>query len=412
MKGKKNKKSAFRKINDWLHLWLGLSSGIVVFIVSITGCFYAFQQEIKDAVEPWRFVEARDQAFVPPSVLLDTAMVHMPGKTPTGLTYSNKEGAAAVGYHTFDGGKENFSVIFMNPYTGEMQKKLQPIGTGEFDFFRFILDGHRALWLPYNIGRPIVGVGTLIFLVLLISGLIMWWPKKWNKTTYKKSFNIKLKGNFKRVNYDLHNVLGFYTIVFAMILAVTGLIWSFTWFEDSLYFVTSGGKEHPGHHHPHSDISKASLAGNDSVSMLDKAWYKVVVMEPEAKGFYLTPYPEDEEDPIEIIAYQNNGSWYNRNEYYFDQYTLERYRAQGDVYEEAAFADQLMELNYDIHVGAVWGLPGKILAFLVSLVTASLPVTGFLVWWNKRKKKKKKSGDSIVPKQRKNGKLNRKSAVV
>src|SRR5690606_11386378 len=133
---------------------------------------------------------------------------------------------------------------------------------------------------------------------------------------------------------------------------------------------------------------------------------------PEAKGFYLTPYPEDEEDPIEIIAYQNNGSWYNRNEYYFDQYTLERYRAQGDVYEEAAFADQLMELNYDIHVGAVWGLPSKILAFLVSLVTASLPVTGFLVWWNKRKKKKKKSGDSIVPKQRKNGKLNRKSAVV
>lgn len=387
---KKQKKSTFRRINNWLHLWLGLFSGIVVFIVSITGCFYAFQQEIKDAMEPWRFVEARDQAFVPPSQLLDTARVNMLGKEPTGLTYSNKEGAAAVGYHTFEGGKEEFSVIFMDPYTAEPIKKMETVGNGEFDFFSFIIDGHRALWLPYEIGRPIVGIATLIFLVLLISGLIMWWPKKWNKTTYKKSLNIKWNAKFKRINYDLHNVLGFYTLIFAFILAVTGLVWSFTWFSDSVYFVSSGGGEsHPVHQHPHSDISKAELSDNESISVLDRAWYKVIGQEKDAQGFYLTPYPEDPDDAIEIIAYQDQGSWYNRNEYYFDQYTLERYRVEGDVYEEAKIADKLTMLNYDVHVGAVWGLPGKILAFLVSLVSASLPVTGFMVWWNKKKKGKK-----------------------
>jgi uncharacterized iron-regulated membrane protein len=385
---KKPKKSTFRRINDWLHLWLGLFSGIVVFIVSITGCFYAFQQEIKDTMEPWRFVDARDEAFVPPSQLLDTARVHMPGMEPTGITYSNKEGAAAVGYHTF-GEKEEFSVIFMDPYTAEPIKSMQTVGNGEFDFFRFIIDGHRALWLPYSIGRPIVGIATLIFLVMLISGLIMWWPKKWNKNAYKKSFSIKWNARFKRVNYDLHNVLGFYSLVFAFIIAVTGLVWSFEWFEDTLYYVTSGGESHPGHHHPHSDISQAALVENESIPVLDRAWYKVVAQEPDAQGMYLTPTPEDPEDAIEIIAYQDNGTWYNRNEYYFDQYTLERYRVQGDVYEEAGFADQLMMLNYDIHVGAVWGLAGKILAFLISLVSASLPVTGFLVWWNKKKKDKK-----------------------
>ena len=174
---KKSKKSLFRRINDWLHLWLGLTSGIIVFIVSITGCFYAFQQEIKDAIEPWKFVKPREQAFVPPSQLLDTAAVHMPGMKPTGLTYGNRKGAAAVGYHYNEGGKETFSVVFMDPYSGEFLKKLQPIGNGDFDFFHFIIDGHRALWLPYEIGRPIVGVATLIFLFLLISGLIMWWPK-------------------------------------------------------------------------------------------------------------------------------------------------------------------------------------------------------------------------------------------
>lgn len=399
---KKSKKSLFRRINDWLHLWLGLFSGIIVFIVSITGCFYAFQQEIKDAVEPWRFVEARNEAFVPPSVLLDTAKAHMPGAKPTGLTYSNEEGAAAVGYHTFEEGKEAFSVVFLDPYTGEFLKKLQTEGNEEFDFFHFILDGHRALWLPYNIGRPIVGIATLVFVILLISGLIMWWPKKWNKSAYKKSFNIRWNGSFKRVNYDLHNVLGFYTLIFAFIIAVTGLVWSFKWFEDSLYYITSAGETKAEHVHPHSDVSRAELAGNDSIPVLDRAWYKVLSQEPDAQGMYMTPILEHPDDAIEIIAYQDSGSWYNRNEYFFDRYTLERYRTDDDVYVDASFADQLSLLNYDIHVGAVWGLPGKILAFLVSLVSASLPVTGFLVWWNKKKKKAK------APKKRDN----RKEAVL
>ena len=56
---------------------------------------------------------------------------------------------------------------------------------------------------------------------------------------------------------------------------------------------------------------------------------------------------------------------------------------------EAGFADQLAMLNYDMHVGVALGLPGKILAFFVSLICASLPVTGFMVWLNKKKKSKK-----------------------
>lgn len=389
MKSKKNSsKSIFRRVNDWLHLWLGLGSGIVVFIVSITGCFYAFQQEIKDALEPWRFVEAQAKPYVPPSQLLDTALVHMPGAKPTGLTYSNAEGAAAVG---FESGEHSFTAVFLNPYTGEFLYKQQSIGEGQFDFFRFIIDGHRALWLPYNIGRPIVGAATLIFLVLLVTGLVMWWPKKWNKSNRDKSFKVKWSGSFKRVNYDLHNVVGFYSLTLAFVLAVTGLVWSFEWFADSLYYVTSGGEEHPEHSHPHSDITKAGISAADTVSMLDKAWYKTKAQEPNAQGWYMTPILEDKDDAIEIIAYQDHGSWYNRNEYYYDQYTLEPFRVQGDRYSEASFADQLYLLNYDIHVGAAWGLPGKVLAFFISLICASLPITGFLVWWNKKKKANKKA---------------------
>ena len=96
------------------------------------------------------------------------------------------------------------------------------------------------------------------------------------------------------------------------------------------------------------------------------------------------------DDAIEIIAYQDHGSWYNQHTYYYDQYTLQPLRMDGDRFSTASFADQLMMMNYDIHIGTILGLPGKILAFFISLICASLPVTGFLVWLNKKKKKSKK----------------------
>ena len=384
VKKKKGKKTTIRKMNDWLHLWLGLISGTIVFIISITGCFYAFQQEIKDRIEPWRFVDERTEPFVPPSRILDTAAAYMPGQQPTGLTYGHSGEAAAVGYIGKTNGKATFSVVFINPYTGEFLKKQTPRGGGEFNFFNFILDGHTALWLPYEIGKPIVGMATLVFVVLLFTGLVMWWPKRWRKATRNKSFKIKLTGSFKRANYDLHNVLGFYSLIFAFVLAVTGLVWSFEWFDKSVYYVVSGGEIKQGHHHPHSDLSHKDLPWEDTMTPLDRAWYTTLEAADDINGMYMTPYPADDDDPIDITVYHLRGQWYDHSEYFYDRYTLAPLEMEGSKYREASFADQLAMMNYDIHVGSIGGLAGKVFAFFISLICASLPITGFLVWWNKK----------------------------
>ena len=380
----KLKKNAFRRFNDWLHLWLGLSSGIIVFIVSITGCIYVFQQEIKDALEPWRTVEVQASPFVPPSQLLDTAAKYMPNAQPTGLTYAGAKGAAAVGYGGMQNGQRTFSVVFMNPYTGAFLKKQQTQGGG-FDFFSFIIDGHRALWLPYPIGRPIVGVATLVFLVLLLTGLVMWWPKRWNHSSRKKHFRIKWRARFKRLNYDLHNVLGFYSLLLAFTLAITGLVYSFPWVEKVLYFIASGGEAQQAHHHPHSDLSYKDLPWEHAVSPLDSAWYATIKQVGPNGGMYMTPTLQDEDDSYEILVYHNEGSFYNQSAYFYDRYTIEELDMKGSKFNEASFADRLSMMNYDIHVGTILGFPGKVLAFLISLICASLPITGFLVWWNKKK---------------------------
>jgi uncharacterized iron-regulated membrane protein len=59
--------------------------------------------------------------------------------------------------------------------------------------------------------------------------------------------------------------------------------------------------------------------------------------------------------------------------------------------------ERLVEMNYDIHVGAIGGLTGKIIAFIASLVCASLPVTGFIIWWGKRRRALRPSFQKAEP---------------
>lgn len=59
-------------------------------------------------------------------------------------------------------------------------------------------------------------------------------------------------------------------------------------------------------------------------------------------------------------------------------------------------ADRLFKMNYDIHTGGIFGLAGKIFAFLISLLIASLPVTGTLIWWGRKKEKQTSMSIEVV----------------
>lgn len=382
------RKSIWRKINDWLHLWLGLISGIVIFIVSITGCLYAFQKEIKDASEPWRFVTEQNIKLAPPSKLLAEAKRQFPDKKPTGLTYGYRNEAAAVGFQSTANGKMEFSVVFMNPYTGKVIRK-STLGK-DFDFFRFVMDGHRALWLPYSIGRPIVGVSTIIFLFLILSGLVMWWPKKWKRNHLKQAFTIKFNAKFRRLNYDLHNVLGFYSFVLAGAIAVTGLVISFEWFSNGLYFLSSGGRHRTEIQNPKSRSSQLSALSSES--KLDAAWNAVLQKTGDARGgMFMNPEISDKAAPVEITVFNRPGKFYDKTDFFYDQYSLSEIPVKNSDYKTAEFAEKLSMLNYDMHTGQVWGLPGKILAFFISLICASLPITGFIIWLKRKKSAGKKN---------------------
>ncbi|MCW3807625.1 PepSY-associated TM helix domain-containing protein [Plebeiibacterium marinum] len=367
----------------WLHLWMGIATGIIVFVISITGSIYVFKNEIKDALEPWRFVEARDANYAPPSQLIDTAKTYVPGAEPTGLTFDGKKGAAAVGFWIPNNSSMDFKVVFMNPYSAEFIKLQEPLAKGNFNFFEFIERGHTRLWLPEKIGKPVVGISVIIFVLMLISGLIIWWPNQWTLTILKRRLSLNLSTNFKRLKYDLHHSLGMYALVFALIIALTGLTWSFSWFDHAVFYTLSGGETKAEHHHPHSNVSNVKETISDSIPAIDKAFYKALSNQANPERIFITPTLKDDDDACEIIMYKHKGKFYHHNSYFYDRYTLEPIRVKGDRYDDAIFAEKLNMMYYDIHTGAIWGFAGKIIVFLVGLICASLPVTGLIIWLNR-----------------------------
>ena len=375
------RKLIINRIVGPLHRWLGLGSGLVVFVVAITGCLYAFQAEIQALTQPYRSVAARDEPFLPPSTLREIADAELPGKHIHGILYQGPAQAARAIYYEYE---EYYDFVYLNPYTGEVLR----VKDETADFFRIVLDGHFYLWLPPNVGQPVVASFTLIFVVMLISGLVLWWPR--NKKERRKSFTIKWDARWRRKNYDLHRVLGIYVYAIALILALTGLVWGFEWFRDGLY-AAAGGSKSLEYAEPLSDTTaRATVAFTNPV---DVVWERTRAKFPAAESIEMH-FPATAASPIHVAVNPDASTYWQIDYLYYDQYTLEEVPAAHlySRFADATAADKLIRMNYDIHTGAVLGLPGKLLACLASLLVASLPVTGLLIWVGRRKKKKSARG--------------------
>ena len=142
----------FKKLTRKIHFWLGLSSGLVVLILGITGCILAFELEIRSLTESFRNVKVENRAVLPPSELKKIAEKHLASKKALGIEYPGKDKAAVAVYYD----EKEYELLFMNPYSGKVLKHKNM----NEDFFRIVLDGHYYLWLPEDIGQPIAAAAS------------------------------------------------------------------------------------------------------------------------------------------------------------------------------------------------------------------------------------------------------------
>ncbi len=388
-KGTKGGKSGIRKVIDWLHLWLGLVSGIIVLVVAVSGCLFTFQKEINE----WYY---HDKMFVTPAgaplpvtQLTRNAQEALGADRPVSFVTTYKAPDRAWEFMTYKGNDtaltyfgavEYYEVALVNPYTG----KVTAVVDYKHNFFFIVKYLHWSLLLNTPYGQPIVGWATFIFVILLITGLVLWWPKKWTKASREQSFRVRWKASWKRVNYDLHNVLGFYALSIALVLALTGMVWSFTWFRTAVYVAASGSITAPAKREVKSQLQPDN---NMPVSTLDSCFAVAQRVLPDARRYYIRAAATPEAVHT-IGGYRSSEQYFGADELKFDQYNGKLLSRINDTHKNRG--ERLIEMNYDVHVGAIGGIWGKIVVFIVGLICASLPVTGFYVWWNKKKKAKKK----------------------
>ncbi|ASU35586.1 PepSY-associated TM helix domain-containing protein [Mucilaginibacter xinganensis] len=375
--------TSFKKTILFMHRWLGFITGLVVFIVSVTGCIFCFQDEIQDAVHSYRKVEFKNGPYLAPSVLKQTALKSYPGGTANYIYYYGKDRPAAV---LVNEPKLGLQYVFMNPYTGLITHTENP----QTNFFIIVEYIHLYLLLPPKIGSLIVGISVILFVLIMITGIVLWWPKR--KTDRKRSFTIKWNGRWRRVNYDLHNVLGFYATGVAIILAVTGLSITFNWMRDGIYNTANQGKIYTAEKTaPKSDsLLKVITKGKP---VIDRAFAEVQNRSPAAQMFLI--YEDNAmSGAVGVTAYAKTLHYYKSDSYTFDKYSGRQLQYLPHTSKSPGM--KMNDMNYDIHVGQILGITGKIIAFSASLICAGLPATGFIIWFGKRKKSNKRKHGAVI----------------
>lgn len=381
----------------WLHKWLGLTTGIVVVILGLTGCIYTFVDELKLLCYPDKYFleETYTDDALPLSTLRASAEKHLqaneqvsrvdlyPAKNRSWIFRVQDVDNTAFGYwNQF----KTYKRIFMNPYTGQ----LVSIENSKTEFFQITLQLHMNLLLGKKVGTWVVGVSTIIFVVTLISGMVLWWPKRWRGKALKRSVWIDWKAKWKRLNYDLHNVMGFYSFLLALVIAITGLVFTYPSFKTGYiqFFNALDSQQKVDAPPPVTSIPLHFQNGEQ----LDNALHFLLKKYPQSGMMSIrSSKPENETFDVQIRMQEmktGDFKWY-----YFSkaENKIDRVNAPATL----QLGDRIGTLNYDLHTGNIGGLPTKILAFIISLFCAVLPVTGFILWRHRvkaqaRKTKKKK----------------------
>lgn len=366
----------FKKIIHQIHLWLGLSTGLVVCVLGLTGAIYCFAPELQN-FQPYRSVKQENKPFLQPSQIQYIAEQALPNKPLQRIYYDAKDKAVMV----LCTKKEAYSYsIFINPYNGKVLK----LRNNDKDFLSVVLKIHRTL--GFSFGHEIIRWSSVIFLLLLISGLILWWPKK--RRAIKNGLKIMWKASPKRLNYDLHKVLGFYSTWIVIFTVLSGLIFAFEGFANFTYALTGANTSIIQKKPPTSDLTTVSMINKPAA--IDIVWKAVA--EPQLQSKYATAMfvlPTAKTAAILLRANPEKKTLYKTDFRYFDQYTGQEIAGAyvwGNYSDAHTTADFIRRMNYDIHTGAILGLPSRVLLFFIALIVASLPITGFIFWWGKTKK--------------------------
>lgn len=243
-------KSTFRKILFWMHLISGVVAGVIIGIMATTGALLSFESQIVEHADR----EARQ--VQPPSPdaprlsvddLLARVRAARPEAQVSGVTmYSEPTSAVLVSTGRGSG-------VYVNPYSGEVRE----MGAQKLRaFFHQVEEWHRWLGTQEEnrgVGRAVTGVCNTAFLFLAITGLYLWWPRKWTWKTVRPVLWFKRGLAGKARDFNWHNTIGFWALPVIIVLTTSGMVMSYRWASDLVFKLT--GNEPPANQGPFAQPS-------------------------------------------------------------------------------------------------------------------------------------------------------------
>jgi uncharacterized iron-regulated membrane protein len=368
------KKNTIKSITNWLHLWAGLASGTILIIVALTGSLLAFEAELEPVFfKHYHVVDPVGTRLSLDSVVTLAQNAFDGQKVSRIIVHAEANRSVEVRVGTKGENNKGVKLVYVNPYNGQILYK----GVYNKKFFQQVRSLHRFLLLG-DTGKIITGISCAICFFLTISGLILWWPA--NKNALKQRFKIKWNASGKRLNWDLHAVTGFYLSIFLLAVTFTGLIMSYDWLEDTILKMADG------------KIAKEAKVKSPSKGKEIKAGiYQDILQQTNqiytGDGFVAFVVPAKPSQAISVTKENTNAAIVSSDMAYFDA-------KNGSLikkipFEKLTLGAKIRKMITPTHTGSLLGWPGKILALLVALFTASLPISGLLIWLGKRKKAKK-----------------------
>lgn len=380
-----------RKLVFHIHWLLGVTAGLVLAIVGITGAMMSFERPIMEAISPSIVrVEVVGERLSPDALIERFHSQQLQARVEQVTFWPDAQRSAQLRLAPKAGERRGES-LYINPYSGAVLGKI----TGE-QFFQTVRSLHRWLLIPsqegsINIGRQITGFCAFSLLFFALSGLYLRWPRR--ALNWRNWFCIDFSLKGRNFYWALHSVIGTWVLVIYLLLALTGLTWSYSWFKNGAALLLTGEpvqerRSGPGGREAGPGM-RADVQVQPASASVDLAWKTFVNSADYEFRFASVTVPRSAADPV-LISYVAPDANSDRH-----RSAISINAHSGAVLSEQPYMPQtplgkrIMQGIYELHTGEWFGTPGLIINMLASLLMPLFTITGLLLYIDRRHKKRK-----------------------
>jgi uncharacterized iron-regulated membrane protein len=355
---------SLRRSLFWMHLALGVVSGLVVLLMSVTGVLLAFEKQVVALVDG-RAVRSSAGPRLGVEALLARAAAESPGTVPGRVTLRAAPAPVEVSL-----GRD---ALLLDPVTG---RRIEGGPAAARAFFREVTAWHRWLALPPALrdsGRAVTGACTLMFLGLLLSGPVLWWPRG-GASAWKTALFFR-RGLGKARHFNWHNVAGIWMVLPLVVVVASALVISYPWASDLVY--RAAGEAPPPRNRPGAPGGPGARGG--SARGIDAAGLDVLVAAahrevPAWRILTITPPAPGAKSVNVSIDTSGGGRPQTRTQLTFDRTGAALLASEG--YGTQGAGRRARSWLRFLHTGEALGLTGQAVAGVASAAAVLLVYTG------------------------------------